>query len=205
MTGIEKIEITRYRLTSLFLFGLIIGVAGCSSVDQPKQGEPLLTKAAVISAQATVVGVNYATREVRLEVPNKPGDNFVDVTVSDDVTNLEQVRFGDRVTVEYIEAVSVDLFRPGEVEPGVGVTVAAAKAAPGTRPAGAKGIETSVTAVIEAIDRGNELVALRMPDGVRKIVKVSNPAILERVSAGDKVRISFVRALAVSVTPSPVR
>jgi Cu/Ag efflux protein CusF len=164
-----------------------------------------LTKAAVVSAQATVVGVNYKTREVTLEVRNKPGDNFVDVTVSDDVKNLSQVRFGDRVTVDYIEAVSVDLFRAGDVEPGVGVAVAAAKAAPGARPAGAKGIETSVTAVIEAIDRENELVALRMPDGVHKIVKVSNPAILERVSAGDKVRISFVRAWAVSVTPSPVR
>ena len=89
---------------------------------------------------------------VRLEVPNKPGDNLVDLTVSDAVKNLSQVRFGDRVTVDYIEAVSVDLFRPGDVQARVGVAVAAAKTPPGARPAGAKGIETSVTAVIGAID-----------------------------------------------------
>ena len=195
----------KLNLTRLLIFGLIIGVSGCSTVNQSKQGEPLLTKAAVVSAQATIVGINYETREVTLEIPNKPGDNFVDVTVSDDVKNLSQIRFGDRVTVEYIEAVAVDLFRPGEVEPGVGVAVAAARAAPGTRPAAARGIEKSVTAVIEGIDKENGLVALRIPEGIYKIVKVSNPANLDRVSVGDKVRISSTRAWAVSVTPSPVR
>lgn len=190
---------------SLFIFGLLIGLSGCSSVSQPKQGEPLLTKAALVAAQATVVAVNQATREVTLEVPSKPGNTLVDVTVSDDVKNLSQVRLGDRVTVEYIEAVFVDLFRAGEVEPGVNVTVAAATAPPGARPAAAKGIEKSVTAVIEAIDKENELVALRIPEGIYKIVKVRNPAILEKVSVGDKVQFSFVRAWALSVTPSPVR
>ena len=190
---------------SLFIFGLLIGLSGCSSVSQPKQGEPLLTKAALVAAQATVVAVNQATREVTLELPSKPGNTLVDVTVSDDVKNLSQVRLGDRVTVEYIEAVFVDLFRAGEVEPGVNVTVAAATAPPGARPAAAKGIEKSVTAVIEAIDKENELVALRIPEGIYKIVKVRNPAILEKVSVGDKVQFSFVRAWALSVTPSPVR
>jgi hypothetical protein len=195
----------KLNLTSLFIFGLIIGISGCSSINQSNQGEPLLSKAAIVSTQATVVGVNYQTREVRLEVPNKPGDNFVDLILGDDVKNLSQVRFGDQVTVQYIEAVSVDLFRAGEVEPGVGVTVAAANAPPGARPAAAKGIEKSITAVIEGVDKENDLVALRMPDGIYKIVKVSNPANLDKVSVGDKVRISFTRAWAISVTPSPVR
>ena len=191
------------NLANVLLLGLIIGVAGCSSVSQPTQGQPLLTKAAIISAQATIVGVNYDTREVRLEIPNKPGDNFLDVVVSDDVKNLSQIRFGDQVTVEYIEAVSVSLFGAGQVEPGVDVTVAAGRAPSGARPAAATGIEESITAVIEGVDRQNELVALRMPDGSRKIVKVNNPANLDRVSAGDKVRISFVRAWATRVTPNP--
>jgi hypothetical protein len=73
----------------------------------------------------------------------------VDVAVGDDVKNLSQVRFGDRVTVEYIEAVFVGRFRAGEAEPGVSVTVGAASAPPGARPAAAKGIEKSVTAVVE--------------------------------------------------------
>lgn len=190
-------------LTSLYALCLIAGLSGCSSVSQPTQGQPLLAKAAIVSAQATIVGINYDTREVRLEIPNKPGDNFVDVVVSDDVRNLSQIRFGDQVTVEYIEAVSVSLFRAGEVEPGVGVIVAAGNAPPGARPATATGVEKSITAVVERIDRGNQLVALSMPDGIQKIVRVNNPANLDRVATGDKVRISFVRAWATRVTPNP--
>ena len=83
------------------------------------------------------------------------------------------------------------------------VTAAVARAVPGTRPAAAKGIETSVTAVIEEIDKEHDLVALRMPDGIYKIVKVSNPANLDRASVGDKVRITFTSAWAVSVNPGP--
>ncbi len=195
----------KLNLLGAFALGAAIGVSGCSTGTQTKPGQPLLMEAAVISTQATIVGIDYKTRVVSLEIPNKPGDNFVDVVVSDDVKNLSQVRFGDRVVVEYLEAVSVDLFRAGEVEPGVGVTAVTGTAAPGARPAAMAGTEKSVVAVIEAIDKANELVALRMPDGAGKTVKVRNPENLDRVSVGDKVRISFTRAWAVSIRPSPVR
>ena len=195
----------KLNLLGVFALGAAIGISGCSTGTQTKPGQPLLTEATVISTQATIVGIDYKTRVVSLEIPNKPGDNFVDVVVSDDVKNLSQVRFGDRVVVEYLEAVSVDLFRAGEVEPGAAVTAVAGRAAPGTRPAAMAGTETSVVAVIEAIDKASELVALRMPDGANKTVKVRNPENLDRVSVGDKVRISFTRAWAVSIRPSPVR
>jgi hypothetical protein len=195
----------KLNLLGAFALGAAIGVSGCSTGTQTKPGQPLLMEAAVISTQATIVGIDYKTRVVSLEIPNKPGDNFVDVVVSDDVKNLSQVRFGDRVVVEYLEAVSVDLFRAGEVEPGVGVTAVTGTAAPGARPAAMAGTEKSVVAVIEAIDKANELVALRMPDGAGKTVKVRNPENLDRVSVGDKVLISFTRAWAVSIRPSPVR
>ena len=193
----------KLNLKILFLLGLILGVAGCSSVDSRDKGSPLLSKMVVVTVQATVLDVDHETREVTLKVPGEAGDYRLDVVVGDEVRNLSQVRSGDRVTVDYIEAVSVDLFRAGAVQPGVEVTAAVARAVPGTRPAAAKGIETSVTAVIEEIDKENDLVALRLPDGSYKIVKVSNPANLDRVSAGDKVRITFTSAWAVSVDPSP--
>ena len=186
-------------LKILFLFGLILGIAGCSSVDSRGKGSPLLSKMVVVTVQATVLDVDHETREVTLEVAGEAGDYRLDLVVGDEVRNLSQVRSGDRVTVEYVEAVSVDLFRAGEVEPGVEVTAAVARAVPGTRPAAAKGVETSLTAVIEEIDKENDLVALKMPEGIYKIVKVRNPANLDRVSAGDKVRITLTSAWAVSV------
>jgi hypothetical protein len=192
-----------------FLIALILavasGIAGCSTDSQNKQGQPLVAEATVISTQAGIVGINYETRVVTLEIPNKPGDNFVEVVVSDDVKNLSQIRFGDQVTVRYIEAVVIDLFQPGEVEPGIGVATLKGAAEPGQRPGGVAAKKVSVTAVIEAIDTQRELVTLRGPDGIGKTVMVNNTAILDGLNVGDTVRTTLVRGMAISVTPSPVR
>jgi hypothetical protein len=182
-----------------------IGIAGCSTEKPVVQGQPLLAEAAIVSTQATIVRVNHKNRVVTLEVPNKPGDNFFDVQVGDNVKNLAQVHSGNRVTVKYIESVVVDLLQPGAVEPGVTVAVAEGRAKPGQMPAGGVAKQVDVVAVIEGIDKQDEFVRLRGPEGRTKTVKVNNPAILDRLHVGDKVRATFARALAVSVTPSPVR
>jgi hypothetical protein len=181
---------------------LIFGIAGCATVEEPPQGETLMADAVVVSAQGNVVGVDYENRVVKLETPDSPR-GWLEVTVSEDVRNLAQVRTGDQVTVDYIEAVSVTLFRPGEVEPGVDVDVAAGRAASGERPATAAGIETSVTGTIEKIDNDNALVGVRIPDTGYKVFKVNNPAILARLSVGDQVRATVTRAWAVGVRPGP--
>jgi hypothetical protein len=84
------------------------------------------------------------------------------------------------VTVKYIEAVVVDLLQPGEVERGITVVTAKGTAKPGQRPAGAVAKKVSVVSVIEAIDREDELVTLRGPEGRIKTVKINNPVILNR-------------------------
>jgi hypothetical protein len=190
---------------STLIIAAALGIGGCSTGSQTKQGEPLLAKAAVVSTGATIVRVNYETREVTLEVPNKPGDNFVTVRVSDDVKNLEQVRFGDHVNVSYIEAVFIDLFQPGEVEPGIGLATATGAAKPGQRPAAAQVQKVSVVAVVTAIDKENAFVTLQVPEGVVKTVRVDNPAILDRLTVGSKVKTTVARGLAVAITPSPIK
>lgn len=127
------------------------------------------------------------------------------MAVSDDVENLSQIRFGDRVTVKYIEAVFVDLFQAGEVDPGIGFSAAVGTAPPHARPARVVAKQVSVVAVIEAIDKKNELVTLRGHVGMTNVVEYHNPANLDKVKVGTKVKITFARALAISVTPSPVR
>jgi hypothetical protein len=182
---------------------LALWIAGCTTSPQAPAGQPLLGKAAVFSTQATVVAADYATRELTLEVPNKPGDNFFDVYVGEDFGDLSEVRLGDRLTVSYIEAVFVDLFRPGDVDPGIGFAEAIGTAPPHQRPARAVAEGVSVVAVVEGIDRANELVALEGPKGVEKVLKVRNPEILARLQVGDKVKTTFARALILRIGPNP--
>lgn len=184
---------------------LALGLANCTTSPEAPTGQPLLGQAAVFSTQATVVAADYATRELTLEVPNKPGDNFFDVYVGGDFGDLSQVRLGDRLTFSYIEAVFVDLFQPGEVDPGIGFAEAIGTAPPHQRPARGVAEGVSVVAVVEGIDRENELVALEGPKGVDKVLKVRNPAILDRLQIGDKVKTTFARALVLNITANPVR
>jgi hypothetical protein len=198
---------------SALITAAAIGITACSTesqtrpetTDQPLQGQPLFAKGTVVSTQATIVRVNQKDRVVTLEVPNKPGDNFVDVSVGDNVKNLDQIRFGDRVTVKYVEAVFVQLLRHGKAEPGIDVAAAPARAEPGQRPAGAVAKKVSVIAVVEAVDKEDKLVTLRGPKGNTKMVEVGNPEILDKLRVGSKVKTTFARAFAVSITPSPVR
>jgi hypothetical protein len=182
---------------------LALWTTGCTTSPEAPTGQPLLGKAAVFSTAATVVAADYATGELTLEVPNKPGDNFFDVYVGQDFGDLSQVRLGDRLRVSYIQAVVVDLFQPGEVDPGIGFADVVGTAPPHLQPARAVAEGVSVVAVVEGIDRENELVALEGPKGVDKVLKVRNPAILDRLQIGDKVKTTFTRALVVRITPNP--
>jgi hypothetical protein len=182
---------------------LALWTTGCTTSPEAPTGQPLLGKAAVFSTEATVVAADYATGELTLEVPNKPGDNFFDVYVGQDFGDLSQVRLGDRLRVSYIQAVVVDLFQPGEVDPGIGFADVVGTAPPHQQPARAVAEGVSVVAVVEGIDRENELVALEGPKGVDKVLKVRNPAILDRLQIGDKVKTTFTRALVVRITPNP--
>lgn len=191
-------------LWSACIAALAILLVACETTTPTKTRQPLAAQAVVYSTQATVVRANYQTSELTLEVPNKPGDNFFDVSVSPDV-DLSQVRLGDRVTVKYIEAVFVDLFRAGDVDPGIGFAAAVGTAPPHARPARAVATGVTVVAVIEAIDYENEIVSLRGPDGIAKTFKVRNLDGLDKLKVGNKVKTTFARAWAIGITPSPVR
>lgn len=90
------------------------------------------------------------------------------------------------------------------MDPGIGFAEAVGTAPPHQRPARAVAEGVSVAAVVEGVDRQNELVALQGPKGIDKVLKVRNPAILDRLQIGDKVKTTFARALVLNITPNPM-
>ena len=74
-----------------------------------------------------------------------------------------------------------------------------ARALPGEKPGALKVIETTVTAEIEDIDKTNEKVTLKFPDGKLQVVKVKDPANLEKVDVGDTIVITMTKQMAISV------
>ncbi len=175
----------------------IILAAFSSVLPAAEKERPARLDAALVKLEATVAAVDQKTRKVTLK--DADGET-VTITAGEEVKNLAQVEVGDKVSVEYLEMVAMEVMPPGDVEMGA-MTTAAKKTAPlGEKPAGAVVQETTVMTVIDTIDKENELVTLKGPDGSTKTVKARNPANLEKIAVGDKVRVTYVTALAITVT-----
>jgi hypothetical protein len=158
--------------------------------------KPSVTKEATLTLEATVTAVNPETREVTLE--NAAGESIT-VVAGEEVRNFAQIEVGDKLTIDYMEAVEIQVLGP-EGEVGAEGATAAARAEPGEKPAGAVISETSVVVVIEAIDKEAGTVTVQGPSGESKTVKAENPDNLDKVAIGDKVQVTYTEALAIKVT-----
>ena len=201
------------RLIKMFLLAGFVAIAGCNKGEQTGQTEtapmaekpmtsapqekPHIMEESLVTLEATVTAINQETREVTLE--NADGES-VTFIAGDEVRNLAQVEVGDKLTVDYLEAVEIKVLGPEEAEVGAEGVAAAGRAELGEKPAGAAVSETTVVFVIEAIDKEMETVTLKGPAGNSKTVKVRNPDNLNKAAVGDKVRVTYTEGLAVKVT-----
>ncbi len=168
--------------------------SGQESVVNEKPG---VIEAVVMKLQATVEAIDHDNRKVTLKGPE---GKTVTIDVEERVKNLPQVEVGDMVTVEYIEAVSIQVFTEGEIESGAIAAAVEVSAELGQKPAGVEMEEIIIVATIEAIDKAQQLVTLKGVAGNSKTVKAHNPENLEKVTVGDKVMITYTTVLGISVT-----
>ncbi len=169
-----------------------------SGQESATTGEkPGMLEAVVTNLEATVEKVDYEKRKVTLKGPE---GKIVTIDVDENVKNLPQVEVGDLLTVEYVEAVTIQVFAPGEVEPGVTALADEKSAKLGQKPAGVAVKEITVVATIEAIDKEQQLVTLKGAGGKIKTVKARNPENLEKVEVGDSVMITYTSGIAIRVT-----
>lgn len=197
-------------LTFILLAG-IITISGCDKSEKAAQQEtpptakeaaapqekPAMKEEFLVTMEATVTAINHDTREVTLQSSEGESVTFI---AGDEVRNLAQVEVGDKLKVEYMEAIQIQVLAPGEAEVGAQEVVAGGRAELGEKPAGGAISETTIVAVIEAIDKENQTATLKGPEGNSKVVKVRNPENLEKVAIGDKVVITYTEAMAIKVT-----
>jgi len=163
---------------------------GCA---EPKK-DLRIEKSGMVSVTATVKAVDLQTRMVTLQAPN--GKTFT-LHAGKEVINLPQVKAGDEVVAVYSEALAVRMAKPGEVRDET--TQRIGRATPGSKPGAFETIERTITADVKDIDKTNKTVSLGMPDGGVLIVKVQDPANLEKVKAGDNIVITYTEAFVVSI------
>ena len=169
--------------------------AGCA--QPPKE----VTVGDTIDRTLNVQSIDYATRMVTLT-----GDGgTVVVHAGPEVRNLDQVRPGDRVRVQYREAIAAQLVKPGTGVAGVESAAVAARALPGDRPFAATAQQTRMTVKVYDVDTIANVVEVTGPSGYNRRVRVMDPKAREFIRGlkpGDQVEVTITEAAAISVQPA---
>jgi hypothetical protein len=149
-----------------------------------------------VKVSATVMAINE--RERTLTLDPKYGKTQT-LKVSRDMSNFNEIRVGDLVHAELVEATAVSLLSGGSAE-SIGELDAVALAPVGAKPGIAIVSSREVTADIVAIDMHAHKVTLEFIDGSTESVKVGKHIDLSQVSLDDSVRIQVTEAVAITIS-----
>jgi Cu/Ag efflux protein CusF len=153
--------------------------------------------AASIQGSATVEKIDRSTREVTLR---RFDGSLLTVVAGEEVRNFDQIRVGDVVEAEIIEALAVVVEPTSTKVRERRDEVSTTRARPGERP-GAKTTRTvEIVATVQDIDRASRWVTVR---GALQTVqlKVDESVDLSRIKRGDNVRAVYIETVSIRVRP----
>jgi len=185
------------RLTCIASLSLML-LAGCSA--QPTQ-TPETVAAGLITLSGKVVALDSPRRVFTVEGAD---GNRVEFHADDSVRNFNQIHVGDRLELDYLEAVTMSLEPAGTEAPGAYRKQDEAVARPGQKPGvGASDVVTIVAPVL-AVDTVRNTLTVRGPEGRAVELDVQQPehrARLAKVKVGDLLKVVFTDAVAVAIRP----
>ncbi|GJG94230.1 hypothetical protein [Cupriavidus pauculus] len=159
------------------------------------------TATGTATATATITAIDKASRKVTLKTRT---GKVTEMTVGDEARNFDQLRVGDKVTVEYNEALTVSLKKGGGA-PSMQEREISERADPGAKPGGRVGREVTVVAQVVAVDKEKQIVTVKGPKGRTVDLRVDDPDQMKDVKKGDRVQAVYTEAVAISVTPGAAK
>ena len=187
-----KTKRTHFLLSLVIFAGLSLVIAATVNAQEGKGVE--LSDAVVIKAE--VLAIDKEDRILTLLGPKK---NVVDVHVSEEARNFDQVKVGDQLKIEYYESVAIYLGKTGtQPEEDAGLVVA--RSAKGEKPGGYAVGAIDVSASVVGIDKKKRTLTLKLPEGnvvtteVDKSVKA-----FDTLKVGDTIHARLTKAIAISV------
>ena len=190
----------------LAAFMLIAPAVGAQPVAAPKGGAVISSTpgkanaAAAVEVTAVVTAIDKGTRTVTLKGPQ---GRSLDVVAGAEVRNFDQIKLGDNVVVQYLEALSLELKKKSQAKPSVTTSDAAVSAAPGERPAAAAGREIVALVDVVAVDPVKSTISLKGENGKVVVLNVQNKDHFKVVKVGDQVEAVYTEAFAIAVKPAP--
>lgn len=184
-------------MTRTFLLGTVAALA--LSACAPSGPETSRSSAELVTASATVVSVDGATRNVVLQ-EDSTGEQY-SVVAGPEVRNFDQIAAGDVVTVDFFEATTLAMADPAD--PGTAITgVMGGRTPEGDLPGGMAVASTSMVVEVVSYDSTSGLAIIRTPDGrqIRTIVPPEMRSFADQRRRGDRVAVTMTDAIAVTMT-----
>jgi hypothetical protein len=186
------------------LIALIIAAAFALPTATAQTGTTIVGKgpgvagaAQNVKLTATIVAIDPATRVITLKGPQ---GHEVTLTAGPEVKNFAQMKVGDQVNAEYVEALTIELKKGGGKAIARTEQMGAAAAKPGERPAGLVGRQVTIVADVVDVNAATQTVTLRGPQRTVEL-KVRDPEQFKLVAKGDQVEATYTEAVAIEVTP----
>ena len=158
-------------------------------------GTPGMIAGDVVKAEAEVIGIDKKTRTLTLKGED---GNVFDVVVGKEAKNFKQIKVGDRVVAEHMEALAMELKKGGglreTVEKDINET-----AKPGQKPGAIRGREIDFVADVMSVDAKAGTVTILGASGRRYVLKVKDPKIMAEIKEGDQVKGTYVVATSIVV------
>ena len=154
--------------------------------------------AQAVDVTATISAIDAPKREITLKGPE---GREVTVVAGAEVKNFNQLKVGDKVDIQYVEALVLELKKGGGLPVARTQKDSMETAKPGATP-GAKGArQLTVVGDVIALDPATQTVTLKGPQRTADL-KVRDPEQFKLISKGDQIQATYTEALAIAVKPA---
>jgi hypothetical protein len=175
-----------------------VGAAAQSATAVVGTGPGVAAGAQTIRVSAEITAIDAVTRVVTLKGPK---GQEVDVTAGPEVKNFAQLQVGQRVDVDYLEALSLELHKGGGKVVARTDQAGGARAPEGGQPGAMVGHQTTIIADVIDTNAQTQTVTLKGPKRTVEL-KVKDPRQFALIAKGDQVEATYTEAVAIGVSPA---
>jgi hypothetical protein len=197
---------TNKKLTFVSVIGLgaltfaLLGLGASARAEQPQPGQPMADEAMSQTTHetVTVTAIDRTARSATLQ--NDQGEIKV-VDVPQEVKAYDTLKVGDKIDIDYHEAVAISLLPKG-AKPSMSESTSAQRMANGV---GGKSKQVKVSAEIVSVDSKANKVTFKGPRGKTDTVKVTNSDMQSRLGElrpGQVVQVTYTEAWAAAIQPA---
>ena len=154
--------------------------------------------AQAVDVTATISALDAAKREITLKGPD---GKEVTMVAGPEVKNFSQLKVGDKVDIQYVEALVLELKKGGGLPVARTEKESMTTAKPGETPGATGARKVTVVGDVINLDPATQTVTLKGPQRTADL-KVRDKKQFDLISKGDQIEATYTEALAVAVKPA---